>query len=113
MNCNEMTFVGKKITSIRKSKGYNISIAARVCDIPRSTYNRIEIGDCDLSVANLVKICNAFGIDPNSLLSDFINLPKQEVREELGVEQLYLELIKKVDAYTLEFRRLSDNYERK
>lgn len=62
---------GNKIKSLRLAKGLSQDELAKKCGYQsRSSINKIEMGQRDVSRAKVVEIANALGISPQKLLDD-------------------------------------------
>lgn len=62
--------IGKKIKSIRESKGLTQQNLADLCDFEKSNVSRIESGRTNITIKNLYKISQALGVK----ISDLVDL---------------------------------------
>lgn len=60
--------IGKKIKSIRESKGLTQQNLADLCDFEKSNVSRIEAGRTNITVKNLYKISKALGVKISEII---------------------------------------------
>ena len=60
--------LGVHIRQLRESKSLSQQNLADMCNFPKSTLGRIERAEMNATVKTLVKIANAFEIEPKVLL---------------------------------------------
>ena len=65
-----LVVLGDRLKMIRASKGYTIKELAKLADIERNGYAKIERGDRKVSIGLLCKITIALGISPADLFDD-------------------------------------------
>ena len=71
--------ISKRLKEIRTLKNVTQKQAARVLGVDERTYRRYELGELDLSTANLTALCQYFDVSSDYLLglSDDINSEKR------------------------------------
>lgn len=62
--------IGAKLLSIRKKMGFTQSEAAEKAKLSDRTYADIERGTVNMRVETLLRICNAFCITPDEVLTE-------------------------------------------
>ena len=65
-----LTDIGNKLYSIRRSKGFTQVEVAEKAELSDRTYADIERGSTNMRVETLIKICGALGITPNDILTE-------------------------------------------
>ncbi|OFY42379.1 MAG: transcriptional regulator [Bacteroidetes bacterium GWF2_40_14] len=60
--------IGKKIKSIRESKGLTQQALSDLCDFEKSNVSRIESGRTNLTIKSLLKISQALHVKMKELL---------------------------------------------
>lgn len=60
--------IGKKIKSIRESKGITQQAVADICDFEKSNVSRIESGRTNMTIKNLFKISQALNVKMKELV---------------------------------------------
>lgn len=63
-----LVLIGKKIKSVRDSKGISQQDLAAKCNFEKSNMSRIEAGNTNLTVRTLLKISQALSVDISELL---------------------------------------------
>ena len=103
--------LGKRISELRKLKGYSQDELAKVLEISRPSLTQIELGKRNVSVLELKKIADIFSVLMDELLSqdflsDDINFSANntEVQEELriSIPKLNVDKFKEILLYILE-----------
>lgn len=103
--------IGKRISEIRKDKGYSQSDLAKMLKINRPAITQIELGNRNLNVLELKEIANILSISMDKLLSsDFTmtdHLLDEEKKEEMkeyrvSVPELKVNKFKNILLYILE-----------
>ncbi len=103
--------LGRRISEIRKSKGYSQDDLAKTLDISRPSLTQIELGKRNLSVLELNDITNILSISIDKLLSGSFNLEEQLIEEEkidevqeyrISVSELKVNKLKDILLYILE-----------
>ena len=61
--------IASKIREIRKLRNMTIQELAYHCEIERSNMSRIEAGKTNVTVRTLCKICNALGVELESIIN--------------------------------------------
>jgi transcriptional regulator with XRE-family HTH domain len=74
--------IGKRISLLRKHKGYSQDELARLLEISRPSLTQIELGNRNLSVIELKKIANLFSISIDKLLSEKFSIESIEFNSE-------------------------------
>ncbi|MDQ0202538.1 helix-turn-helix domain-containing protein [Pectinatus haikarae] len=98
--------VAKRITELRKLKGYSTNKLAITSDLSQGFVRQIELGKKQPTVDSLRKICNGLGISLHDFFSDetvaipldiesLINVAKTLTPEQRRALQSFLELMKK------------------
>lgn len=72
-NDNRAKIIGKKIKSVRVSKGLTQIKLAEICDASANHISSIETGSSNGSFSLLISICNALEITPDFLFKDFLS----------------------------------------
>ncbi len=62
--------LGRRISSLRKSKGMTLSEVAEICGVSEATMSRIETGQTDISAHHLFILANEFGADIAEFFTD-------------------------------------------
>lgn len=78
--------IGKKIYNLRTSKKYSREFLAEKSNLSANYIYEIENGNYMLGCIPIIDICNALEVTPTELLSDFITLPKNILKETLATE---------------------------
>lgn len=60
--------IGKKIREMRKVKGYSQEAFAAEAELGRTYYGRIERGEQNISIQNLIQIALTLQVEMNELL---------------------------------------------
>lgn len=103
--------IGKRISTLRKSKGYSQDELAKILDISRPSLTQIELGNRNLSVIELKKISDNLSISIDKLLSaDFdienIELNTIEISDNqklrISIPSLNINKFKDILLYILE-----------
>ena len=84
-NCIAQT-IGKKIYNLRTKKKFSREFLAEKTNLSANYIYEIENGNYMLGCVPIIDICNALEITPTELLSDFITLPKNILKETLSLE---------------------------
>ncbi len=79
--------IGKRISELRKSKGYSQDDLAKMLNISRSSLTQIELGKRNLSVIELKKITNILSVSIDNILSSNYSLTELVTEEEEIVEE--------------------------
>ena len=79
--------IGRRLASLRKSKGYLQDDLAKILDIPRPSLTQIELGKRNLSVLELKKITDILSITIDNFLSTDFNLSELLKDENMEVEE--------------------------
>ena len=66
--------IGKKIKKLRLKRQYSQEILAHDAQLGRGYYGRVERGEQNLSIQNLIKIAMILQTDPANLLPPLRNL---------------------------------------
>src|SRR5687768_10801632 len=61
--------IGQRLRLIRQAREEPLTAIADRCDLSAATLSRIENGKQDLSVATLLRLCDALGCFPNDVLA--------------------------------------------
>ena len=103
--------IGRRISEIRKSKGYSQDDLAKMLNISRPSLTQIELGKRNLTVLELNEITNILSISIDKLLSSSFNLEEQIVEQEkmneaqeyrISVPELKVNKFKDILLYVLE-----------
>ncbi|MFW5793771.1 MAG: type II toxin-antitoxin system antitoxin SocA domain-containing protein [Bacteroidota bacterium] len=103
--------IGRRISEIRKSKGYSQYDLAKMLNISRPSLTQIELGKRNLTVLELNEITNILSIPIDKLLSSSFNLKEQLVEQEkmdeaqeyrISVPELKVDKFKDILLYVLE-----------
>lgn len=103
--------IGRRISEIRKSKGYSQDELAKMLNISRPSLTQIELGKRNLTVLELNEITNILSISIDRLLSSSFNLEEQIVEQEkmneaqeyrISVPELKVNKFKDILLYVLE-----------
>jgi transcriptional regulator with XRE-family HTH domain len=103
--------IGKRISFLRKRKGFSQDELARLVDIPRTSLTQIELGNRNVSVIELKEISGILSISIDKLLSsnfynDNIELctPKTSENKELriSIPKMNIDKFKDILLYILE-----------
>jgi len=103
--------IGRRISEIRKNKGYSQNDLAKMLNISRPSLTQIELGKRNLTVLELNKIANILSISIDKLLSSSFNLDEQLIEQEemdkdqeyrISVPELKLNKFKDILLYILE-----------
>lgn len=92
--------IGKRIRSIRKSRGMTQSVLAEKVGIEPSNISHIELADSKVGLATLVAIANALQCSADDLLCDSIEC------ERVAFENILADLTK--DCTPKELRLITD-----
>ena len=90
MNAITQKEIGKRISELRKSKGYSQDGLSKMLNISRPSLTQIELGKRNLSVIELKKIANILSISIDKLLSANFSLTELISDEEVINEELEL-----------------------
>jgi transcriptional regulator with XRE-family HTH domain len=71
----ELILVGNKIRYLRKKAGFSQEAFALKIEMGRAFYGRVERGEQNISILNLIKIAFGLNIDPGDLLPTLKELP--------------------------------------
>ncbi len=74
--------IGRRISEIRKNKGYSQADLAKMLNVSRPSLTQIELGKRNLTVLELNEITNILSISIDKLLSNSFNLEEQLVEQE-------------------------------
>lgn len=77
----ELIIIGKNIRRLRKAAGFSQEDFAMHIDMGRSFYGRIERGEQNISILNLIKITIALNVEINQLLPSLRELKKTPTKE--------------------------------
>lgn len=71
--------IGKKIRQMRKSKGYSQEDFAAEAELGRTYYGRVERGEQNISIQNLIQIALKLHVEVNKLIPPLreLILPKE------------------------------------
>ena len=69
MRAAESTFLGQNIKQLREKRGMSQAQIAKLAGVPRPTWTHLETGDCNPTLAVLVKVANALQVRLEELLS--------------------------------------------
>jgi transcriptional regulator with XRE-family HTH domain len=103
--------IGRRISEIRKSKGYSQDDLAKILKISRPSLTQIELGNRNLTVLELNEIAKILSISIDKLLSNNFNLmdqvidqdPVEELQElRISVPELKVNKFKEILLYILE-----------
>jgi len=103
--------IGKRISEIRKRKGYSQDDLAKILNISRSSLTQVELGKRNLTVLELNDIANILSISIDKLLSSGFNLEEQLIEQEkmdkdqeyrISVPELKVNKFKNILLYILE-----------
>ena len=59
---------GKRVRSIRKTKGWSQEELADACELDRTYIGGVERGERNVSLLNIEKLAHALNVDPKDLL---------------------------------------------
>jgi transcriptional regulator with XRE-family HTH domain len=71
-----LIILGKKIRALRKSAGFSQENFALHIEMGRSFYGRIERGEQNISILNLIKIAAALNVEMEELLPSLREIKK-------------------------------------
>lgn len=103
--------IGRRISEIRKSKGYSQDDLAKMLNMSRPSLTQIELGKRNLTVLELNEITNILSISIDKLLSSSFTLKEQLVEQEkmdeaheyrISVPELKVNKFKDILLYVLE-----------
>lgn len=103
--------IGKRISFLRKRKGFSQDELARLVDIPRTSLTQIELGNRNVSVLELQKISGILSISIDKILSSNIDIENIELKNtkasenhelRISVPILNIEKFKDILLYILE-----------
>ncbi len=103
--------IGRRISEIRKNKGYSQDDLAKMLNMNRPSLTQIELGKRNLTVLELYEIANILSISINKLLSSSFNLQEQLIEQEekdeaqeyrISVPELKVNKFKDILLYILE-----------
>lgn len=66
----ELIYIGGKIRAERKAQNMSQECLAEDADISTRPLQKIEKGDVEMKIGTFIKICDALGASPNSLLPE-------------------------------------------
>jgi transcriptional regulator with XRE-family HTH domain len=75
--------IGKKIKEVRKLKGYSQEDFALKAKLGRTYYGRIERGEQNISIQNLIQIALTLGVEVGELVPPLRNLKKPHSKTEV------------------------------
>ena len=78
--------LGKKISQLRKQKGYTQEKLAEMLDIARNSLSNIESGRSFMSFKNVQKLIDIFGIEPYELFIFDKTEPSKIIYKEVSKE---------------------------
>ena len=87
MLTKDLSTIGNKLFSYRKSRGLTQEQAAEKASVSQRTYADIERGKINMRLSTLISICNALEITPNDLLSaesEAVRINYTQLFEELN-----------------------------
>lgn len=64
----EIEFISRKISELRKEKHLTVQELAYRCDMERSNLSRIEAGRTNLTVKTMCIICNALSVNLRDIM---------------------------------------------
>lgn len=64
----EIMFISRKISELRKEKHLTVQELAYRCDMERSNLSRIEAGRTNLTVKTMCIICNALSVNLRDIM---------------------------------------------
>ena len=104
--------IGKRIATLRKAKGYSQEEMAKVLKITRPSLTQIELGNRNISAAELVRLSSVLHISIDKLLGAHFDEPtilperkdktESRVEERVAIPYLKTEKFKEVLLYVLE-----------
>ncbi len=103
--------IGKRISELRKNKGYSQDDLAKLLGISRPSLTQIELGKRNLLVVELKKIADNFSISIDKLLSNEFNSEEIELEDKetddkqelrISIPQLNVDKFKSILLYILE-----------
>lgn len=74
--------IGKKIREMRETKGFSQEDFAARADLARTYYGRIERGEQNVSVQNLIRIALVLRVEMGELFPPLNSLKKPKSRED-------------------------------
>ena len=77
----ELIMIGKNIKHLRKVAGFSQENFAMHIDMGRSFYGRVERGEQNISVLNLIKIAIALNVEVSQLLPTLKELKKTSTKK--------------------------------
>ncbi len=96
---------GKKLKTLRESKGYTQEKFAEKIDISSRALSAIECGKNFVSAETITRICNALEVQPKSLFDfEFKYKDEKEIKEEL------IDLINQNEAHLLSLYKIIKAY---
>lgn len=73
--------IGKKIKEVRKLKGFSQEGFAAKADLGRTYYGRVERGEQNISIQNLIQIALTLGVEVGELIPSLRSLKKPYSQE--------------------------------
>lgn len=72
--------IGKRIKAMRKDKGFSQEGFASKADLGRTYYGRVERGEQNISIQNLIQIALTLGVEVGELIPPLRNLKKPHTK---------------------------------
>lgn len=78
--------IGQKARNMRLNKNMKQAEISEIIDVSQPTYSKFENGDYDISLSELIKLCNYLGVSVSWLIGEK-SLPRLTDSERLDVEK--------------------------